>query len=196
MKQHDVSSTQDVKKFRYVAPAKRETLPQQWSREFGSKSSNTKSSLHGLDLDSVWSIKKNVSVKPTPQFSTTLPGVNKKDTFQSGNSFYSRYKTSASHPAKQNQTISSENLNPGKASWLKSAPYPNSVTSASPMQNSDDDEFDFEMPSSTSQSTKWGKPQKIATQFTYTDSSTLGGASGPSLGKNSFGNFSRSSFQF
>ncbi|XP_078493230.1 uncharacterized protein LOC100187089 [Ciona intestinalis] len=167
MKQHDVSSAQDVKKFRYVAPAKRETLPQQWSREFGSKSFNSKSSLHGVDLDSVWSIKKNVSVNPTPQFSTTLPGI-KKDTFQTGNSFYSRYKTSASLPAKQNQTISSENTNPGKASWLKSSPYPNSVTSASPMQNSDDDEFDFEMPSSTSQSTKWGKPQtERANQFTY-----------------------------
>uniref|UniRef100_H2ZLM7 Uncharacterized protein n=1 Tax=Ciona savignyi TaxID=51511 RepID=H2ZLM7_CIOSA len=115
----------------------------------------------------------------------------KKDTFSLENSFYSRYGTTNSNRTIQNPSAQPKNHNEPKKFSVK-PPYPNSVTSSSPFQNSDD-EFDFDFPSS--HSTKWtgSKPQATRSNpFTYSDS-TLGGDGAQN---NAQRNYPGSSFNF
>jgi len=79
----DRKNNGQVKKFQYVSPVKHETLPQQWAKENILKSSTTKNkSSLSVDLENVWSIKRNF----------TIESPSNKNKTRQHNSFYSRYK--------------------------------------------------------------------------------------------------------
>lgn len=91
-----------VKKFQYVSPIKHETLPQQWAKDNILKNSTvnkSKPGASGVNLDNVWSIKRNFAIEPTPgPLSSSKVGHH--------NSFYSRYKNLPSHNAETNNMLS------------------------------------------------------------------------------------------
>ena len=79
----DRKNNGQVKKFQYESPVKHETLPQQWAKENILKSSSTKNkSSLSVDLENVWSIKRNF----------TIESPSNKNKTRQHNSFYSRYK--------------------------------------------------------------------------------------------------------
>jgi len=125
----DRKNNGQVKKFQYVSPVKHETLPQQWAKENILKSSSStknKSSL-SVDLENVWSIKRNFTIEsPT----------NKKA--HQHNSFYSRYKNIPSETAEPNITpTTSNNIGSNNKVWNRSG----SIQSTSRNNNNTVDDF-------------------------------------------------------
>ncbi|XP_076819166.1 uncharacterized protein LOC143464963 [Clavelina lepadiformis] len=193
--QNNTIKHEGPKKFLYSGPPKKETLPQQWSQEFNTTQNkvNAQQSMGSFNLDSVWSIKKNMTVdsnkKPSSNnYSFSLP-TNKRDHVSIGNTFYSRHKTISANPVDplQSQTtnkleiVSPEKNNNDtrqKKPWQRGSATTQSNTSSSP-QNvfSDEDEFDFNMPSN---SKKWNSEAintpspRRSNPYPGTDRSTTG----------------------
>nr|CAB3263048.1 uncharacterized protein LOC100187089 [Phallusia mammillata] len=144
--ENEINKGGGVKKFRYVGPTKKETLPQQWSQEpsningfsFGKPKSSS------LDLDSVWSIKRNVTVSQTSLQSRGMNNFNRNDATNLGNTFYSRHKTVV---PKSVQPSESKSHKPKM--WMRGSAHSVSNASSSPqndpMKDADDDEFDFDL---------------------------------------------------
>lgn len=134
-----------VKKFQYVSPVKHETLPQQWAKDNilkSNKKSNGNSNISGVDLDNVWSIKRNFAIE-----TVTSPSKKTGGGIQH-NSFYSRYKNIPSAGDTDN-TLSVASNNGGGQQLGNSRVWNRGSTqssSASPaddfiLHDDDDDEF-------------------------------------------------------
>lgn len=159
MKEHSTSPPEDrVKKFRYVGPVKKETFAKQWEQE---RKPNTnyfaKPQLTSLDLDSVWSIKRNVTVSqgllpPNKQYGQLVAGKQEGSSF--GNSIYSRHKAIPMNAKQSNEkTTFKAQSNIKHKTWLRGSANSVSTTSSSPCNDiakddDDESEFDFELPSS------------------------------------------------
>ena len=133
-----------VKKFQYVSPVKHETLPQQWAKDNilkGSTANKPKASVSGVNLDNVWSIKRNFAIDPTPgPLSPNKAGHH--------NSFYSRYKNLPSNNTESNDLLSVPvgQLPVGNSKVWNRGSTQTSNTSSSPAVDDfildDTDEFD------------------------------------------------------